>query len=1191
MRINNITGTFRKNIVLLLWGAAVICLITSFLQITSDSIGKNTKKMERMLHQRERILDKHIEKAFSIPVDHWLDIKDLPEDMVIYRYVSDTLQSWVNLFPISNDDVDLIPHWYRIHDLTNTNIYNTPLAYLQEEIQYVNLGPSWYIIKIEKRDNIKIIAGIVIKTQYLTENSLLKNSNNPHLHLDNIYTTEPLYIDNSHIVHTLNGDAFFSIVETHPLLGHSQKMFLRWLAFIFTIFAILVYLSRNRNKKTFTLSLVGITILSICSFYITSNMPPVKDIFSPMLYADGRLFNSLAEIMNIHFYIFIYILAIFICRKPIIRNIKSSTTIAKRVKTGIFIALAIALVVYIHITLRSIIMNSTIILNLTRINQITIYSIIVYLLYAFLFVGLLFLLYIIVSTTTSKKGSILFSPKYILTYIFIISLYTVSTVISKGFLKECNTVRTLTGRLVLEQDMNLEIQLQMIEKAIIQDPLIKGLIGIRNTEEMILNRLMENYFWNIFTKYNIKITVCGEHDRIITDKYPRPVLCYNHFRSIINRYGIPLSESSAFYYLDYFRDRISYLGAFSIIRGGTRYDLYIELDSKDTKNYSGYPSLLVNNEDQEKVHVPFPYSYAKYYQGNLTTHAGNYNFAVGYNLNNIKRGFSYTAVDDHILFFNKYLNNNMIVISRPSRHFTQNLIYFSYIFLLYALILMGSSRVFRKQKHNSIFRISKGSLRMKLTLLVSLLLVLALVFMAFASVAFIYSYITENNRTTMERKLVSVQSSLSKMAQTSEKYDELNTAEMFQAMDLTSANMLVDINLFDPLGRLIRSTKPIVFNEYLVSTRMNPKAYNDLIFKKKMHSIQEENISQLEYYSLYTPIYNENGTLLAIANIPYFVTDSSFKYDAQTIIAAIINLYILLIIGSLLISFTVANSISKPLHTISKSMEEIDLKQKKEHIDYKGNDELGLLVRTYNQMIDDLDKSTKELAQSEREHAWREMARQIAYEIKNPLTPMRLSIQHLIRMKKTGTGNWEEKFDAVSQSLLEQIEILSNTASEFSSFAKFYVEEILPVDITEILRNQIALFDNNNESIEFIFDNKAGQVTCLARRGQITRVFVNLISNAVQAMDDIAGEKIRITLSYLDSENIRISIEDSGSGVSPENLNRLFTPNFTTKTSGTGLGLAICKNIVTEIHGTIHYERSEELGGANFIITLPLIKE
>jgi nitrogen fixation/metabolism regulation signal transduction histidine kinase len=272
-------------------------------------------------------------------------------------------------------------------------------------------------------------------------------------------------------------------------------------------------------------------------------------------------------------------------------------------------------------------------------------------------------------------------------------------------------------------------------------------------------------------------------------------------------------------------------------------------------------------------------------------------------------------------------------------------------------------------------------------------------------------------------------------------------------------------------------------------------------------------------------------------------------------------------------------------------MEEIDLKQKKEHIDYKGNDELGLLVRTYNQMIDDLDKSTKELAQSEREHAWREMARQIAHEIKNPLTPMRLSIQHLIRMKKTGTGNWEEKFDAVSQSLLEQIEILSNTASEFSSFAKFYVEEILPVDITEILRNQIALFDNNNESIEFIFDNKAGQVTCLARRGQITRVFVNLISNAVQAMDDITGEKIRITLSYLDSENIRISIEDSGSGVSPENLNRLFTPNFTTKTSGTGLGLAICKNIVTEIHGTIHYERSEELGGANFIITLPLIKE
>ncbi len=1191
MQINRIKGYLRKNLAILLWGSAMLCLVASFLQISSDSIGKSTKRMEKMLHQRERILDKNIEKAFTIPTDHWLDIKDFPEDMVIYRYVDDTLQSWVNLFPISNDDTDVIPHWYRIHDLTNTNIYNTPLAYLQDDIQYVNLGPSWYIIKIEKKENIKVIAGILIKTQYITENTLLQNSNNPHLHLDNIYTTEPLYIDNSHIVHTLDGEPFFSVVETRPLLSHSKMMILRWIAFILTIFAVLVHLYRNRNKKTFTISLIIIAILSAFSFYITSQMPPVKDIFSPMLYADGRMFNSLAEIMNIHFYIFVYVLAIFICRKQIIRNIKSSSKVARRLKTGIFVALALGLALFIHLSLRSIIMNSTIILNLTRINQITIYSIIVYLLYAFLFVALLLILYIIVSVTTHKKGSILFSPKYILTYIFIISLYTVTTVISRGFLKECNTVRTLTGRLVLEQDMNLEIQLQTIEKAIIQDPLIKGLIGIRNTEEMILNRLMENYFWNIFTKYNIKITVCGEHDRIITDKYPRPVICHNHFRSIINRYGIPLNESSAFYYLDYFRDKISYLGAFSIIRGDARYDLYIELDSKDTRNNSGYPSLLVNNEDQDRVQVPFPYSYAKYYQGNLTTHAGNYNFAVSYNLKNIKRGFSYTTVDDHILFFNKYLNDNMIVISRPSRHFTQNLIYFSYIFLLYALILMGSSRVFRKQKQNSVFRISKGSLRMKLTLLVSVLLVLALVFMAFASVAFIYSYITENNRSIMEKKLVSVQSSLSKMAQNSDKYDELNTTEMFQAMDQTSSNMLVDINLFDPLGRLIRSTKPIVFNEYLVSTRMNPTAYNELIFKKKMHSIQEENISKLEYYSLYTPIYNENGTLLAIANIPYFAINSTLKYDAQTIIAGIINLYILLIIGALLISFTVANSISKPLQTISKSMEEMDLKQKKEHIDYKGNDELGLLVKTYNQMIDDLDKSTRELARSEREHAWREMARQIAHEIKNPLTPMRLSIQHLIRMKQTGLGNWEEKFDAVSQSLLEQIEILSNTASEFSSFAKFYVEDIEPVDITDILLKQIALFDNNNESIEFIFDNKVGKVTCLSRRGQITRVFVNLISNAVQAMDDVSGEKICITLSYHDKENIRIDIEDSGSGVSEENLHRLFTPNFTTKTAGTGLGLAICKNIITENHGTIRYERSERFGGANFIITLPFCTE
>lgn len=1190
MKLSYFKENLHKNTVLLLWGAALICFLTSFLHISSKSVTNQSKRVEKRVHQREKILEKYVEKAFDTPEDQWLNISDLPEDMVIYRFVDDTLQSWANLFPITNDDINPIPHWYRIHDLNNTNIFNTPLAYLKDPIQYVNLGPAWYILKIDQKENVKILSGLEIKREYLTDNSILKSTNNPHLKLDNSFTTEPLFIDNSNIVHTINGEPYFSIVRKAPLENSSEQMLLRWIALILSIFAILLNLNKKRDRETFFASAAGIFILSVASFHITTLMPQTKEIFSPMLYADGVFFNSLAEIMNIQFYIFIYIVTIFICRKSIIKNIKKSTRISRLTKTFFVIGLAILLIVFIHLSLRSIITNSIIVLNLTRIHQITIYSIVVYLSYSLLFLALLFLIYIIVSITSKQKGSIIFSPKWIITYITIISLYTVTTVITLGFQKECDSIRTLTGRLALERDMNLELQLQSIEKAILKDPLIKALVGIRNTEEMILNRLAENYFWQFFTKYDLRITVCSELDRIITDDYPRPVMCQNYYRSIINRYGKPIANSSAFYNLDYFTDKISYLGAFKIYRSNVRYDLYIELESKESGDNSGYPTLLINNDDVNRVHVPFPYSYAKYYQGKLTTHNGVYNFAVSYDLSKINNGFSYTYEGDNLLFFNKLLNDNMIVISRPTRHFAQNLLFFSYIFLFFALIILGCSRVFRKQKHNSIFRVSKGSFQMKITILVSLSLVVALIFMASASVVFVYRYIQENNRTLMEDKLVSVQSSLSKLAQNSEKYNELNTIEMFQAMDIISRNMMVDINLFDPMGRLIRSTKPEVFNEYLVSARMNPIAYNELITDKKMHSIQTEKISLLEFYSLYTPIYNEKGTLLAIANIPYFVTDSSFSYDASTIIAAIINLYILLIIASLLISITVSNSISRPLKSISKSMEKLDLNQKAEHINYKGNDELGLLVQSYNRMIDDLDRSTSELARSEREHAWSEMARQIAHEIKNPLTPMRLSIQHLVRMKKNGVENWEDKFETVSQSLLEQIDILSNTASEFSSFAKFYVEDIEPVDIIDILEKQIALFDNNNESIEFIFRNNTENISCMARRGQITRVFVNLISNAVQAMDDIMGEKICITISYLDSENIKIAIEDSGSGVSPENLHKLFTPNFTTKSSGTGLGLAICKNIITEIRGTIHYERSEEFGGANFIITLPFIR-
>ena len=236
-------------------------------------------------------------------------------------------------------------------------------------------------------------------------------------------------------------------------------------------------------------------------------------------------------------------------------------------------------------------------------------------------------------------------------------------------------------------------------------------------------------------------------------------------------------------------------------------------------------------------------------------------------------------------------------------------------------------------------------------------------------------------------------------------------------------------------------------------------------------------------------------------------------------------------------------------------------------------------------MVDDLEESTKKLAQTEREQAWSEMARQIAHEIKNPLTPMRLSIQHLVRLKQRGVDGWEQKFEEVAGSILEQIDILSETASEFSSFAKFYYEENTVLNLYNIITEQKILFDTR-DNIRILFDYTSEEACVFARKGQIIRVVVNLLSNAIQALEAIGRGYVRISLSQKNGSYV-VSIEDNGTGVKDEDVVKLFKPNFTTKSSGTGLGLAISRNIIEQSGGTIWYSRSE-LGGANFSFSLPM---
>jgi nitrogen fixation/metabolism regulation signal transduction histidine kinase len=444
-----------------------------------------------------------------------------------------------------------------------------------------------------------------------------------------------------------------------------------------------------------------------------------------------------------------------------------------------------------------------------------------------------------------------------------------------------------------------------------------------------------------------------------------------------------------------------------------------------------------------------------------------------------------------------------------------------------------------------------------------------------------------SNEEQMESKMTIVQATLSEFCQYTLRYNDLNIGQLYEAMKRVAVNTQSDVNLYDTHGSLIRSTKPELFEQFIMGSRMNHDAFYNIVKKDASRYIAEEVIAGNKYLSIYAPLFNVDGSLVAVANIPYISTSSELQADALQTVATIVNIYLLILLAGLIIGLVFANSISRPLTEIKGKMESLTVDGlQKEHINYRDTrDELGVLVQAYNKMVDDLEESTRRLAETEREQAWKEMARQIAHEIKNPLTPMRLSIQHMMRLKKQNVPGWEDRFEELSHSLLEQIDILSETANEFSQFSKFYSEDETVENLDELLSEQVVLFGGRDD-VSVSYRCNVEQPLVRVRKKQIIRAFVNLISNAVQAVEQTPGGKVLIRVDEADKGEYSVSIEDNGPGVSPENRSKLFKPNFTTKSSGTGLGLAITRSIVEQSAGRIFY-RTSDLGGAAFVIVLP----
>jgi signal transduction histidine kinase len=399
-----------------------------------------------------------------------------------------------------------------------------------------------------------------------------------------------------------------------------------------------------------------------------------------------------------------------------------------------------------------------------------------------------------------------------------------------------------------------------------------------------------------------------------------------------------------------------------------------------------------------------------------------------------------------------------------------------------------------------------------------------------------------------------------------------------------------DIHVYDLNGRLLASSCPQMFDLGVVSQYIAPEVF----FSKGSDRVQYEQLGDVKYLAAYTEFVNGNFAKIGYISIPSFISQEEMDADVEGFVVRLLPLYILLLLVSIVVVWLVAKGVSSPLTTISTQIKNYRLGEKSQHMSYFFRDEVGDLIQHYNDMMDALAESTQRLARSEREGAWRTMARQVAHEINNPLTPMKLTLQQLQRHK--GTERFDEYFDRSTQLLIEQIETLGHIAKSFSSFAKMPEVNPTEVDVARKLYAFILLMRNNDAQVPIRYVGPDQGVQVVTDAEQITQVFTNIVRNALQAMEGQENADIIVLLKQVPnnqrlakdlSENdqwVEIAISDNGPGIADEVRNKVFIPNFTTKNTGAGLGLAISKNIIEGSGGKITFQTSEK--GTTFFVYL-----
>ncbi len=767
-------------------------------------------------------------------------------------------------------------------------------------------------------------------------------------------------------------------------------------------------------------------------------------------------------------------------------------------------------------------------------------------------------------------------------YLFLlITAISIINAISVQYMEKQSEARQrniLADRIINGNDVLAEYMLVQLDESLQKDEYIKRQFLMPLTPYKTIVDKIEKYYLNdYFDKYEKSVKIFDAEGNTIypsgtlpmSSSYPIHQMNERNKRGDIKLYLVGNTEGNQL--------QRKYIYVFEI----KHYDfvfakIVLEFKPKKIRPDNVFPELLVKNRNIPTF-LEVPYDYALYKNDTLSYSVGDLNFpdVVKNDIKNDEQLLKIQA-DGNYKFNVVVDNDEKLIFSQKSNFWYRFFSNTSFFFILcFILVFIASAIQFLK----IYWKTRTIGLSAKIQLYFSLAFLIPLLSVSISTIGFVNATFLEDIVSKYEENTNRVASQLVPLLM---KYENgiVDKANLSNEISTITKIINADINLYDLNGQLFLTSQPQVFEKNLLSYKINPQAYAS-IYKNGQKTITlEERVGNLNYQSAYVGIRSFNsGELLAILGSPFFKSNKEYDLLLTDLLNNVFNIFVGSFIIFIFLAYTATNILTSPLNLLKQKLSQVNLSAENKPISWQVDDEIGLLIKEYNQMLLKLEKSRLALSKTEKESAWREMAQQVAHEIKNPLTPMKLSLQHL-QMKIQRSDNPMPEASAKIDSILSQIENLSDIATSFSSFAKMPIPENEKICISEILKKVVDFF--RAENVEINLEMPQEDIYAFADPKIMERTFNNMVLNALQSGE----EKIKVNIKIeLIDDNVKISIQDNGMGIPEDNYNKVFLPNFTTKSSGSGIGLAIAKRGIEHAGGEIWFE-SEPNNGTTFYIEL-----